>query len=66
MLMGLGSALALLVALQFVSGHICAIFPPQRGSLSTALPGDDSCFRRVGECGGDEGREQKNAWFHFF
>jgi hypothetical protein len=42
-------------------GHICSVFPPQRGPLSITGPGDDSCFRRVGECGGQPQEKPKTT-----
>jgi len=35
----------------FSVGHICSIFPLQRGPMSISTPGDDSCYRRT-LCGG--------------
>ena len=48
-------SLAVAVCLGLVataSGHICILSPPQRGKLSVSVPGDSSCYRRTGYCGG--------------
>ena len=45
-------AAALFVA---VSGHICLISPLQRGGVGNlTVPGDYSCFKLGGPCGGDQ------------
>jgi hypothetical protein len=44
--------LLLFLVLQLARAHVCILDPPQRGSLSVDVPGDPSCYRRTGPCGG--------------
>jgi hypothetical protein len=45
-------SLVLVLQVQLTSAHVCIIHPPQRGPLSVTTPGDPSCYRRTGPCGG--------------
>jgi hypothetical protein len=40
-------ATLLLTSLNVASGHVCMLYPRQRGNLSVIVPGDPSCYRRT-------------------
>ena len=44
--------IAVVVLIAPAASHICILDPPQRGALSVITPGDPSCYRRSGPCGG--------------
>ena len=45
------AALALGLLAQTANGHICLLYPMQRGAPPTLTPGDPACFNRVADCG---------------
>ncbi len=47
-----GRLLVVLAWLALAGAHICAIAPAQRGPLSVHTAGDDTCYRRLPDCGG--------------